>query len=219
MALSVPSVSQYSSSSIRCHSDITYSFFSLRFDSSSQNFSLDLHTTRKIVLTFWIRQHIWRRYHRYRWPFYWHDRKPGYFCFMFRDVVLRKGAVLNWRHEDDGIAIILEECKGWFIDVVRLIDERTMICRMKVRNSDGDGEVIMNCRCTYLFSILWKSWGLLWSLIVIERTWIWIFRILLFQGNKILVRQSLLILISKLPRHIHRRHNQTRHFLAGEKWS
>ena len=52
------------------------------------------------------------------------------------------GAVLNRRHEGDA-ATTLEECRGCLIDVGRMIDERTVMCRMKVRNSDGDGEVIM----------------------------------------------------------------------------
>lgn len=56
------------------------------------------------------------------------------------------GLVLNRRHEGDGVATILEECRGWLIDVGRMIDERTVMCRIKVRNSDGDGEVIMYCK-------------------------------------------------------------------------
>jgi hypothetical protein len=51
------------------------------------------------------------------------------------------GVVLSWRH-DDGVSTILEECRCCLIDVGRIMDERTVTCRMKVRNSDGDGEVI-----------------------------------------------------------------------------
>ena len=54
------------------------------------------------------------------------------------------GVVLSRRHDDDGAATILAEYTGSLIDVGRMIDERTVMCRMKVRNSDGDGEVITN---------------------------------------------------------------------------
>ena len=52
------------------------------------------------------------------------------------------GIVLSRRHDDIGAAMILEEYRGCLIDIGRIVDERTVTYRMKVRNSDGDGEVI-----------------------------------------------------------------------------
>jgi hypothetical protein len=60
------------------------------------------------------------------------------------------GLVLSCRHEDAGVATILEY-RGCFVDIGRMIDERTVMCRMKVRNSDGDGEVITNYGCMYYY--------------------------------------------------------------------
>ena len=51
------------------------------------------------------------------------------------------GIVLSRRHDDIGAAMILEEYRGCLIDIGRIV-ERTVTYRMKVRNSDGDGEVI-----------------------------------------------------------------------------
>jgi len=61
------------------------------------------------------------------------------------------GIVLSRRHDDIGAAMILEEYRGCLIDIGRIV-ERTVTYRMKVRNSDGDGEVIRlrnTAECVY----------------------------------------------------------------------